>query len=156
RANALLTERIDAMAPGPTRAAAHLLLGELAELPVEEEHLALAIADSAADPGLRAQALAKRAELLVVSRVRRIVEAEELACESLAAARSTGPEAERRALVALAWARLMRGHPIDDLVERAAELAPVTLSLHESSLERPAGIRLAFRGELAIAREVFR
>jgi DNA-binding NarL/FixJ family response regulator len=156
RATALLTERIDAMAPGPTRAAAHLLLGELAKISLEDEHVALALADGASDPGLRARALAKQVEILVVGHVRRIVEAEELACESLAAARSADPEAECRALVALAWPRIMRGEAIDDLAERAAQLEPVTLSLHESSLERLTGVRLAFRGELALAREVFR
>jgi DNA-binding CsgD family transcriptional regulator len=123
---------------------------------VEEAHLAHAIAEGVADPGLRAEALAKQAELLAVIRVRRIVEAEELAYESLGAGRSAGPEAECRALVALAWARVMRGCAIDDLVERSAALGPVMLSLNESSLERPAGVRLAFRGELGKAREVFR
>ena len=53
RAAALLTRRIGAMPPGPVRAAAHLLLGEGADHLAEEEHLARAIADSAADPGLR-------------------------------------------------------------------------------------------------------
>jgi DNA-binding CsgD family transcriptional regulator len=155
RAAELLEERIDALPPGTTRAAAHLLLGEVAEIQVEEEHLEHAIAESAEDPGLHAQALAKRAELMVSIRVERIVEAEQLASEALAVARSAGPDAESRALIALAWARIMRGHAIDDLVERSEGLAPITLSLHESSLERPAGVRLSFRGELTRAREVF-
>ena len=50
--------------PGPVRAAAHLVLGAGADILAEEKHLAQAIADSAADPGLRAQALARRAVLL--------------------------------------------------------------------------------------------
>ena len=156
RATELLLERIDALPSGATRAAAHLLLGEVAEIPVEEEHLVRAIAESAADPGLHARALAKRVEVLVVHRVRRIVEAEQLASKAVAAARSAAPEAERRALVALAWARVMRGRAIDDLVERSAGVVPAALSLYEGSLERPAGVRLAFRGELTKAREVFR
>src|SRR5262249_60301818 len=61
RATALLAGRIGAMPAGPARAAAHLLLGEGADFLAEEEHLAPAVADSAADPGLPAQALARRA-----------------------------------------------------------------------------------------------
>jgi DNA-binding CsgD family transcriptional regulator len=156
RASELLTERIDGLPPGPARAAAYLLLGEGAPLSVEEEHLAHAIAESAGDPGLRAQVLARQAQVLAVHRVARIAEAEELASEALATARSAGPDAERRALVALAWAQVMRGRTIDELVERSAELPPITSSLYESSVERPAGVRFAFRGELARAREVFR
>src|SRR5262249_15435674 len=124
---------------------------------LEEELLVRAIAESAGDPALHAQALASRAETLAASRVRRIVEAEGLASEALVAAQSAeDPDTERRALLALAWARIMRGHAIDDLVERSAALAPTTLSLYESTLERPAGVRLAFRGELVQAREAFR
>src|SRR5262249_49162722 len=64
RATQLLAERIEMLPAGATRAAAHLLLGEVAEFPVEDEHLACAIADAAKDPGLRAQALARRVTLL--------------------------------------------------------------------------------------------
>jgi DNA-binding NarL/FixJ family response regulator len=155
RATALLTERIGALPAGPARAAAYLLLAEGAEASVEEEHLAQAVADSAADPGLRAQALARRAILLGVGRVRRIAEAEQIAGQALATASSAGPDAERRALVALAWARILRGRGIEDVLVRAAAVPPVTLSLYDSSVDRPAGVRLAFRGELARAREVF-
>src|SRR5262249_2836192 len=51
RATELLGERIETLPPGATRAAAHLLLGEVAEVAVEEQHLTQAIADGAADPG---------------------------------------------------------------------------------------------------------
>jgi ATP/maltotriose-dependent transcriptional regulator MalT len=50
----------------------------------------------------------------------------------------------------------MRGRPVEDLLERSGELSSTALSLYESSVERPAGVRLAFRGELPRAREVFR
>ena len=156
RATALLEGRIGALPVGPARAGAHLLLGEGApQVLVEEEHLAQAIADSAADPGLRGQALARRAMLLMVHRVRRIAEAEQIAGQALAAAGSAGPDAERRALVALAWARILRGRGIEDLLERSAAMPPGTASLYDSSVDRPAGVRLVFRGELARAREVF-
>jgi DNA-binding CsgD family transcriptional regulator len=156
RATGLLTERAGALPAGPARAAAHLLLGEGAHSTAgEEEHLARAVADSAADPGLRAQALARRAFLLVTCRVERIAEAEQIAGQALAAAGSAGPDAHRRALVALAWARILCGRGIEDLLARSAALPPGTASLYHTSVDRPAGVRLAFRGELALAREVF-
>ena len=155
RAAGLLAGRIGTMPACPARAAAHLLLSEAGLYSVEEEHLAQAITDSAADPGLRAQALARRALLLAIDRVERIAEAGEMAGEALAAARSAGPDAERRVLVAMAWARILRGRAVDDLLARAAALPPGTANMNQSSVERPAGVRLAFRGELPRAREVF-
>ena len=132
---------------GPARAAAYLLLGEGADVAAEEEYLARAVADSAADPGLRAQALARRGVTLVAVRVRRIAEAEQLAGQALAAASSAGPDAERRALVALAWARILAGRGIEDLAARSAALPPGAASLYDGSADRPAGVRLAFRGD---------
>src|SRR5262249_48275884 len=79
RATELLQERIDSLPAGAARATGHLLLAEVAELAVGEEHLARANAESAADPGLHARVLAKHAELLVIGGVRGIVEAERLA-----------------------------------------------------------------------------
>jgi len=106
RAAGLLAGRIGAMPAGPARAAAHLLLGAGADLRGEQEHLAQAIADSAADPGLHAQALARRAMLLAVTQAERVAEAEQVAGQALATASSAGPDDQRRALVALAWARV--------------------------------------------------
>ena len=156
RATGLLAGRVGAMPTGPARAAAYLLLGEGADsLAGVEEYLARAIADSAMDPALRGEALARRAMLQVTVRARRIAEAEQMAGQALAAARSAGPDAERRALVALALARVLRGRGIEDLLERSAALPPGTASLWDSSVDGPAGVRLAYRGELARAREVF-
>jgi DNA-binding CsgD family transcriptional regulator len=156
QAAGLLAGRVGALPAGPVRAAAYLLLAEGADsMAGMEEHLARAIADSAADPGLRGQALARRAFVQVAARVRRIAEAEQMAGEALAAARSAGPDAERRALVALALARALRGRGVEDLVERSAALPPGTASLFDSSVDGPAAWRLMFRGELAAAREVF-
>jgi DNA-binding CsgD family transcriptional regulator len=156
RATELLSDRIDTLPAGSARAAAHLLLADGATFTEEEEHLAKAIAESAGDPGLHAQALARRVERLAINQVQGIVEAERLADEALVTARAGGPDAERRARVALAWARVMRGHPVEDLIERSAEPVPSASSLYDGSVERPAGVRLAFRGELTPAREVFR
>jgi hypothetical protein len=60
RATGLLAGRVGTMPAGSARAAAHLLLSEVGLYSVEEEHLARAITDSAADPGLHAQALSVR------------------------------------------------------------------------------------------------
>ena len=110
---------------------------------------------SSASPRTRGQALARRAHLQAVNRIRRIAEAEQLAGQALAAAASACPDAERRALVALAWARVLRGRGVEDLLERSAAVPPGTVSLYHSSVGYPAGMRLAFRGELARARDVF-
>jgi DNA-binding CsgD family transcriptional regulator len=151
----LLSERIGALAPGSARAAAHLLLADAVPSVGEEEHLARAIVESAGDAGLHAQALAVQVERLVINRVERIAAAEQFARDAVASARAAGPEAERRPLVALAWARILRGRPVDDVLARSEELPPTSLSLYESSVERPAAVRLVFRGELAQAREAF-
>jgi DNA-binding CsgD family transcriptional regulator len=157
RATELSMERIDTLSAGPARAAVHLLLAEAAtRYSVKPEHVARAIAESAEAPGLRAQALAMRARMLAVNELQNIVEAERLALEALTTARPADPDAQLRALLALAWARVMRGRPVDDLLKRSQALVPTTLSLYEGSVERPAGVRLAFRGELTRAREVFR
>ncbi len=149
----LLDASWDALEPGPARAEAHLLMGEAAELSAEEEHLERAIAESADDPGLHARALARRSMLLAVNRVERIAEAEAMAVEAVAIARAAGSEAERRVLPALAWARILRGRPIDDLARRFPSVGTGS-SLYEAAIDRPAGVRLAFRGELEEARTV--
>jgi DNA-binding CsgD family transcriptional regulator len=150
RVTELLTPRIDSLAADPLKAAAHLLLGSAApSIAADEEHVAHAIALSAGHPALHAQALGRRSFLLVAARAARIGEAERLAREALAV--SADPDATRRALVALAWARIMRGCDIADLIQEAAASSIVT-SLVDRSIERVAGVRLAFRGELERAR----
>jgi DNA-binding NarL/FixJ family response regulator len=126
----------------------------VADIANEEEHLVRAIAESAEEPDLRTQAIAKRVIRMVVRQVARIREGEQLVTETLAAARSANPDARRRAVVALAWARILRGRAIDDLLQPFA--GATTSSLFDISVERPAGVRLAFRGELELARQAFR
>ena len=58
--------------------------------------------------------------MLVAARVERIGQAEQIAGQALAAAASAGPDAEREALVALAWARVLGGRGVADLAERAS------------------------------------
>ena len=155
RATAVLSESLKSLPRGRARAEAHLLLGEVAEYSREREHFERALEESANDPALRARALARSSVLMSVSVVERLAEAERLALEALQLARSAESEIERRARLALAWARILQGRSIDDLREGTSS-EPVGSSLWEASIERPAGVRFAFRGELDQARALFR
>jgi DNA-binding CsgD family transcriptional regulator len=151
----LLSDRVEDLPAGRTRTLARLLLGEGSELAVEEEQLDTALVESAGDPELDARVLARRAALLAVNRVERLDQAEVFAEEALAAAGQAGGEVEHRAAVSLAWARVMRGHPIDDLEARYPS-EPIGLSSYDSLVDRPRAVRSAFRGELQEARTLCR
>lgn len=151
----LLGPAIGELPAGSTRARAHLLLGEARSLSEHEDHLELALADSADDPMLRATALAAKSRLLALVRVERTEEAEALAWQACGLARSAGGEVQRSALHALAWARVLRGRPVEDLSEQVPVL-PGTSSLYAGSIDRPMGVRLAFRGNVREARALFR
>jgi DNA-binding CsgD family transcriptional regulator len=140
---------------GALRARAHLLLGESADLSGHEEHLELALANSGADPALRATALATKSLLLALARVDRIAEAEALAVEALQFARSAGAEVARHAQQALTWARILGGHPVQEPAGRLPAVAGDS-SLYEISLDRPTAARLAFCGRLGEARALLR
>ena len=86
--------------------------------------------------------------------VKRISEAEASAQQAQALVTSRGSAVERQVRQALAWVRVMRGRPLDDLARLAASQPPAGLC--ENSIDRQAGIRLAFRGQVAEARQVFR
>ena len=151
----LLGPRIGELPAGGVRARAHLLLGEAVNNTAEhEDHLELALAESSNDPALRATALATKALILAVRRVERIAEAEALASEACGLARSTGAEVEGHALAAQAWTRILRGHPMDDLLERLPG-TPEIYNPYDTSVGRPAGVRLAFRGRIGEARAMF-
>jgi DNA-binding NarL/FixJ family response regulator len=152
RLTELLAPRLDALPPGRARARAHLLLGEATDLAGHEEHLDRALAEADIEPALRATALATKARLLAATRIVRIAEAERMAQEALAAARAAGADVERFGLRALAWARILGGHPVDDLDPSDGEGA----SAYDRALVgHGAGIRLMFRGEVEQARSVF-
>ena len=154
RLTELLARRLDALPPGRARARAHLLLGEAADLAGHEEHLDRALAEADIEPALRATALATKARLLAATRIVRIAEAEVMAQEALAAARAAaaGGDVERFGLRALAWARILGGHPLDDLGASDGEGAS---AYDRALLGHGAGIRLMFRGEVEQARSVF-
>jgi DNA-binding CsgD family transcriptional regulator len=151
----LLGSWIGKLPAGRVRARAHLLLGEARSLTEHEDHLERALADCGNDPELRATALATRSRLLALVRVERIGEAEALAAEAARLARFAGAEVELHALISLAWARILRGRPVGDLSERFPRLRGIS-SLYEGSIDRPAGVRLAFRGRIGEARAILR
>ena len=154
RARELLGPRIGELPPGSTRARAHLLLGETGDLTEHEYHLERALAESEGEPALQAAALATRSMLLSTVRVERLAEAEECALRARALARPAGASAERHALQALAWARILRGLLVSEVSGPLPAEQPFS-GLYEGSLDRPSGVRLAFRGEVAAARSVF-
>jgi DNA-binding CsgD family transcriptional regulator len=67
------------------------------------------------------------------------------------AARGAEPEVERLALYSLAWARTLRGRPIDDVRERFRTASDAAAYI-TGSPERIAGQRLVWRGEVKRAR----
>lgn len=152
-AEALLRECLHELAPGRQRAAGRLLLGQAADMAGEVEQLELALREAGADPEIRATALVRRSILLSTGRVEELDRAERWALDALDAARQAGGGLEWTALAALAWARILRGRPVDDLCP--AGPVPPGLSVYETSVARPAAVRLAFRGELHAARRAF-
>ena len=154
RAAELLGAWIDELPAGSVRARAHLLLGETGGVAEHEDHLEHALVQCGNDPALRSTALATKALLLAVVRVERIGEAEALAAQACQLARSGGAEVERLALTSLAWARILRGRPIGDLRERLPG-GSESYDLYYTSVDRPAGVRLAFRGRIGEARAIF-
>lgn len=150
----LVGPALASLPPGASRVRAYLLLigGDVAGNDEILRHLERALAESGEDPRLRAPVLAELAANVAAVRLERISMAEAWALQALEAA-ELDPDAERLALYALAWARSLGGHSIDDLCERfhAASDAAFYVAL---SPERIAGQRLVWRGSVAEAREV--
>ena len=151
RAAELLGPRLPDLPAGPIRARAHVMLGEASAVRDELGQLEQALAEASEDAELRAYALARQAQVLAVSLVEHVDTAETAAGAAVRMAAGAGPELRLRTLSALAWARILRGHEIEDL-RRAAPALPDRVSVHGASLEHPVAVRLAFRGEMAGAR----
>jgi hypothetical protein len=149
-AEEILRGRIGLLPRGRQRALAHLLLGEATDGDAEEAELDRAIAEAKDDDDLYGIALCRKAALLVTFRVQRIIEAEALAREAQSYTEGT-PE-EDRGRLALGWALLMRGKPLDHL--RRDSPPPPGDRLFETAVDRPVGIQKAFRGTLDEAREI--
>jgi DNA-binding CsgD family transcriptional regulator len=154
QAERLLLAELDQMPSGEARVRAFLVLAECARSrrsePEQEKYVDLALDEAADDAGLRARVLPAVAQRAGETRME---EREALALEALSGASGTGPDVERDALVALAWARAKRGMSIDDLCARFQSQAYVHVG---RSPERPAAQRLAWRGEIAEARHAHR
>jgi DNA-binding CsgD family transcriptional regulator len=150
RLNALLLGELETLPAGAARARAHLLLS-IAPPSIAESvaHLEQAFAESAEHPLLRAKVLTERSEELTMFRLERLPLAEQWALEAL---RLAGASADEEIASSLGWVLILRGRPIDDLVERSATTGTTRGA---GSLERLSGIRLAFRGETARARSTF-
>jgi DNA-binding CsgD family transcriptional regulator len=154
KARDLVAPRIGDFPAGAARARAHLLLVEAGTLTEHQDHLELALAESTDEPELQAAALAAKAGLLSIILVERIGEAQACAEKARALVMSCGAAVERQVLQALAWVRVMRGMPLDDLAGLSADHE--SPGLYENSIDRQIGIRLAFRGQAGQARQIFR
>jgi DNA-binding CsgD family transcriptional regulator len=143
----------DALPAGPLRARAHLLLADARAKNVDEYERQLddALADAGPDPETRSTALAVMSGLIAVARTERIAHAEALASEALQLSHGVNPETEHEALHALGWTRVLGGHSISDLEERAPALAESPFVLY-LSVVRAACARHIWRGEVDEAR----
>jgi DNA-binding CsgD family transcriptional regulator len=154
RMTELLMPEVDSLPAGGLRARALLMLAEsdhIRAADAYDRHLDLALAETADEPGLRAQALAAKVTNAAAASVSRLADAETWASEALPGARRQGPEAERTVLYALGWASAMRGRPIDDLCERFREASDAAFYIAHSPV-RVAAQRLVWRGEVTRAR----
>ncbi|HEX6699620.1 MAG TPA: AAA family ATPase [Gaiellaceae bacterium] len=153
RVTDLLSAELDSLPPGPSRARAFLLLPDGAVDSNDEirTYLTEALSEGGSDPAIKARALGELAVNDATILVARIREAEASALEALAAAPLAGPDLERFALYVLAWARALRGGPVDDICESFAAVSGAESALTEWP-ERVAGQRFTWRGEVEQAR----
>jgi DNA-binding CsgD family transcriptional regulator len=152
RVSALLVPELESLPPGSARLKACLLLNRVVANSDEiESYLERALAESRGDATLRSAVLAEMSIVATTAHVERIQEAEAWALEARVGAALAGHDAERTALDALAWARALRGRPVDDVCERFRALSDAAVYI-AASPERVAGQRLAWRGEIQRAR----
>jgi DNA-binding CsgD family transcriptional regulator len=150
----LLSSELDALPHGRASARACLLLSD-STLRVDEcvPYFERALAESENDPAMHAFVLTEMANAIGVIAVERVAEAEAWVLRALPVARAAGPDFERDALHMLAWTRVLRGRPIEDLRIRFRSLSGSTVRISISP-ERVAGRRFCWRGEVDRARDV--
>ena len=150
----LLTTELESVPAGPARARMWLLMPGLVE---NNDELLMyfeqALEESRSDPALHAAVLGNLSFNATAIRIEQIRKAEAWAEEALLPARAD-PEIERSVLYALAYARSLRGRPLDDICERFRSISDAR-SYILAWPERIAGLRFLWRGELYRAREVF-
>jgi DNA-binding NarL/FixJ family response regulator len=152
RVTDLLTPALDSLAPGAPRVRAQLLLSEgggVRSVTDHQRHLESALEEAGDDGLLRAQVLAKRSIHATAACVERVKDAEAWALEALRLG-SSDSEVVRLALHGLAWARALAGKPIADLGERFRAESRSAFHIVDS-VDRVAGLRLTWRGEVAAA-----
>ena len=157
RVTALLEPELKSLPRGSARARAWLLLAEGPGVETQEDylrHLDRALAESEGDPELRAEILARQANNAAAVRVAALDDAEAWALEALREPARARPDVAQLARYALAWVRIFRGRPIDDLL--ASERDRGDAVYVRSSLDRVACDRSAWRGELDRARAIAR
>jgi DNA-binding CsgD family transcriptional regulator len=154
RALNLLTSRLDQLVDRRARAEAHLTIAVAAEIALGEVHLELALSECGDDPEIRAAVLGQKATMLALTIVARMDVAEALAEEAMSAARLAGPETRLSVLPVLAWTRTLRGRPLTD-TDGTPLGGDARLVWHGGPVDRPAGVRCAFRGEIGDARAKF-
>lgn len=155
RLTELLVPEVESLPAGTPRARAWLMLSDGAgarHMDDLADHHRRALAENSDDPELRARVLAKQASNAAASTISDLSQAESRALAAVSTARSAGPDTQRLALYALAWARAMTGRSVDDLCHASRAASDVAAYI-AASPERVAGQRLLWRGEIPRARE---
>ena len=152
RATELLTTVVDSLPAGALRARGWFALAEGAFTHNDEivDFFERALEESRDEPGLHASVLARMSGNTVFTRVARLAEAESWALEARQEAERAGAD-ERTALYALAWARSLRGQPIDDVSERFSSVSGTAYPVGQFP-DRVQVQRYFWRGELDQAR----
>jgi DNA-binding CsgD family transcriptional regulator/DNA polymerase III delta prime subunit len=156
RLTELLTTQMESLPSGGPRAWALLMLSEGTGVRHVDDLAELrrrALAEDPYDVILRARVLAKQAANAAGTRIVDILQAEAWATEAERLTRDAAPGPRRSGLYALAWARAMRGLPVDDLCRLSEATSDVSAYIAVTP-ERVAGQRHVWRGEIAIARAV--
>jgi DNA-binding CsgD family transcriptional regulator len=149
----LLGERVLTLPPGAPRVAAYTMLTEGVVAGNDEinELLEKALAEAGDDPRLRGLALAFLAENEAVVEVQGLERADARAGEAVALSEHGTLDDQLTAVTSLTWTQVLRGRPVDHLLQRHQGLSTdgTYLARHP---QRVAGQRHVWRGELSLAR----
>jgi DNA-binding CsgD family transcriptional regulator len=149
----LMATELAGLASGRARGLGYLQLARVAaSQQAYLDNVQSALREGAAVPDIRAQALVALSIDASLAHLERLSEAEAMALEAEAVAEST--ESRMKARHALRWVRVLRGQPIDDL-RTLNGIEPEALAENVLNPETLDGLRSAFRGEIASAREIF-
>jgi len=145
-----LREALPRLAGASDRAHAQLLIAEASPVPDDLAHIALALQESDADE-IKAIALSRESVLRTVGNASNRAEWGEMARAAYDAALRVGDvTSERRAIATLAWIDVLAGRPVDVPSPTCADV-----HYYDDMVERPEAVRLAARGHVVDAEEVF-